>query len=294
MPLSMKTRSEFATQPDTWRRAIQQAAGPVPGLPEPGERVLLLGCGTSYYVAQAAAVLREEAGLGETDALVASELPHRLRRYDRVLAISRSGTSTELLEAVRRYAGTPVTALLGEQGTALADQADHVVDLSYADEVSVVQTRFPTTVLVLLRAAAGEDVGHLPGLAEAALAGPLPSTDVDQIVVLAHGWGVAVAAEAALKVRESAGAWAESYPAGEYLHGPISVAGPRTLVWSIGPAADHLAEAVAATGARLEAGGQEPLVELVRMHRFAVELAESRGRDADEPTHLTRSVVLSR
>ena len=44
-------------------------------LPEPGRRVAIIGCGTSYYIAQAVAAARELPGIGETDAFVASEMP---------------------------------------------------------------------------------------------------------------------------------------------------------------------------------------------------------------------------
>ena len=62
---------------------------------------------------------------------------------------------------------------------------------------------------------------------ERALAADLP-IDVgafDHFVFLGRGWTVGLANEAALKMREASGAWAESYPAMEYRHGPISVAG---------------------------------------------------------------------
>src|SRR5882724_7548672 len=95
--------AEIASQPDTWRTALRIAgaastgAGLV-GLPAAGERVAVVGCGTSYHVAIAYARLREAAGQGETDAWPASEFPAR-RRYDRVLAISRTGTTSEVLLA---------------------------------------------------------------------------------------------------------------------------------------------------------------------------------------------------
>lgn len=54
------------------RRTGPGAAG---GAAAAGERTAIVGCGTSYYMAQAAAVLREEAGQGETDAFPASEFP---------------------------------------------------------------------------------------------------------------------------------------------------------------------------------------------------------------------------
>ncbi|MFD0535501.1 hypothetical protein ACFQY7_18870 [Actinomadura luteofluorescens] len=63
----------------------------------------VVGCGTSLYMAQAYAALREGAGHGETDAFAASEMPPG-RRYDRVLALTRSGTTTEVLAVLDRLA----------------------------------------------------------------------------------------------------------------------------------------------------------------------------------------------
>src|SRR6266496_5230038 len=88
---------EIASQPDTWRRASALVrAGSVTGLPEPGERVAVIGCGTSQYMAQAYARLREDSGHGESDAFQASEYPSG-RRYQRVLAFFHSTATTEIL-----------------------------------------------------------------------------------------------------------------------------------------------------------------------------------------------------
>jgi fructoselysine-6-P-deglycase FrlB-like protein len=290
------TLTEIFSQPDTWRRAIKDAAAGVPGLPAEGERALVLGCGTSYYVARAYALLREAAGHGTTDAVVASELPPRLREYDRVLAISRSGMSSDLVQALQRIGDVPLTAIVGVLGTPVADAAQQVIDMSYADETSVVQTRFATSTLVLLRATVAgpgsAGILALPEAAERALASALPATGIRQLVVLGHDWAEPLTQEGALKVREAAGAWAEAYATGEYRHGPISVASAGTLVWAMTGIDGSLAAAIEATGARVEAGGLDPLAELVRLHRFAVEMATAAGRDADRPTHLSRSVVL--
>jgi glucosamine--fructose-6-phosphate aminotransferase (isomerizing) len=294
--LGATTLSEIASQPECWARAQREAAAGVAGLPDHGERVLVLGCGTSFYVASAYAWLREQAGHGVTDALIASELPEVLRDYDRVIAISRSGTSAEVVEALTRVgSGTKVTAVLGELGTPVGDNADQVVDLSYADEVSVVQTRFPTTLLTLLRAHLGQAPAQAADLLQQVTAAtaddpsePMPR----QLVVLGTGWAAALAQEAALKCRESAGMWAEAYATGEYRHGPISVACPGTLVWAMTPLTDVQVDAIESTGAEVHRGSDDPLVELVRLQRHAVAWAVSQGRDADKPVHLTRSVVL--
>jgi len=287
------TTAEIASQPDLWARAHEQ--GPT-GLPDAGERVLVLGCGTSYYVAGAYAWLREQAGLGVTDALIASELPPVVRDYDRVLAISRSGTTTEVVQPLAALpGGVPVTAVLGELGTPVGAGATDIIDLSYADERSVVQTRFPTTLLTLLRThlgATGPDVAALIEQARSALAEPVTTPVPRQLVVLGTGWAAALAQEAALKCRESAGMWAEAYASGEYRHGPISVAGPGTLAWALTPLTPVQVEAIEATGATVRQGTRDPQAELVAIQRHAVAWAAAGGRDADQPTHLSRSVVI--
>ena len=107
------------------------------------------------------------------------------------------------------------------------------------------------------------------------------------------GWTYGLAQEAALKVREAAQAWSESYPVLDYRHGPIAVAHPGSLVTIFGTADAALVADIEATGARVLVGDQDPLVQLVRAQRFSVALAESRGLNPDTPRHLTRSVVLS-
>ncbi|WP_282203024.1 SIS domain-containing protein [Kitasatospora fiedleri] len=284
--------AEIASQPECWRRAM---AVETTALPAPGERVAVVGCGTSLYVAQAYAVLRETAGAGETDAFAASEYPAD-RRYDRVLAITRSGTTTEVLAALARAraAGLPTTAVTGDPATPVATAADALVDLSFADERSVVQTRFATTALVLLRTGLGLTPADLPEQAAAAIAAELPEDALaaGQFTFLGAGWTVGLANEAALKLREAAGAWTESYPAMEYRHGPISVSGPDSLVWFLGDPPAGLPDRIAATGARVASGRRDPLAELVRAQRLAVALAEARGHDPDHPRNLTRSIVL--
>lgn len=292
--------AEIATQPALWAHAAAAAADrdhPVTRMPLPGERVAVVGCGTSWFVGQSYAALREQAGHGWTDAFAASEFPYA-RTYDRVLALTRSGTTTEVVDLLRRLRGkVPTTVITGSPGTPVTDTdegADEIVMLDYADEVAVVQTRFATTALALLRAHLGEDLAGAIRDATAAVAEPLPEALVsaEQFTFLGSGWTVGLAAEAALKMREAAAAWTESYPAMEYRHGPISITAPGRVTWVFGPVPDGLAEEVARTGGRLVAGAADPMAELVRVQRLAAAIAYARGLDPDHPRHLTRSVVL--
>lgn len=285
--------TEIASQPECWERAASLAPR-AQGLPEPGERVAVVGCGTSWFIASSYAALRESAGRGETDAFAASEFPEG-RAYDRVVAITRSGTTTEVLALLGRLRGRiPTTAITGDPDTPVAGAADSVIALEFADEKSVVQTRFATTALALLRAHLGEDLGPAIADARAALAQPLGRELVgaEQFTFLGTGWTIGLATEAGLKMREAACAWTESYPAMEYRHGPISITGPGRVAWAFGALPEGLAAQIAETGGLLAHSSLDPMADLVRVQRLAVAIAESRGLDPDQPRHLTRSVIL--
>ncbi len=284
---------EIASQPDVWRRAVALATD-VPGLPADGERLMVIGCGTSFHIARAYASLREAAQGSETDAFAASELPAG-RRYPVVLAISRSGTTTEVLRAVAALEGrVPVTAVTAVAASPLAAAATRPVVMEFADERSVVQTRFATAVLALLRAHLGNDLAAVIAQCEAALTTPLPAdcARFARFHLLGRGWTVGLAEEGALKLREAALAWAEAFPALEYRHGPIALADPETLVCAMGDVGGDVLEDVAATGATVLDTGWDAMATLVLVQRLAVALSLARGLDPDHPRNLTRSVVL--
>src|SRR5262245_43398665 len=282
---------EVASQPESWRRAAEAAAGLGSELGERGMRIALAGCGTSLYVARAVASLREACGWGETDAFAASEFPVD-RRYHRVVAISRSGTTTEVVQLLERLDGMPRTVVTADPATPAASLGDAVIALDFAEERSVVQTRFATSVLALFRAHMGQDLAAAIGDAERALADPWDPPAFDHAVFLGHGWTAGLAEEAALKLREATQTYSEAYPAMEYRHGPISLATERSLVWILGTPDASIAEDVAATGASVRVASLDPMAELVLVHRTAIALAEAKGLDPDHPIHLTRSVVL--
>jgi fructoselysine-6-P-deglycase FrlB-like protein len=286
---------ELTGQPECWTRAASEVARFRGELPSAGERVAFVGCGTSFFMARSAAALREAAGHGESDAHAASEFPYH-RAYDRVVALTRSGTTTEVVDLLTRLRGrTRTTAITADPATPVRTAADHTVVLGHAEERSVVQTRFATTALTLLRAHLGLHTDAVVADARTALAEPLPEGLVEcgQFTFLGRGWTVGLADEAALKMREAALAWSEAYPAMEYRHGPISVSTEGTATWMFGEAPDGLAEQVRATGALWVQSTLDPLAELVRAQRLAVTLARARGLDPDRPRHLTRSVILT-
>jgi glucosamine--fructose-6-phosphate aminotransferase (isomerizing) len=249
---------EILSQPDCWRECLRTlesdpVVGEVVANTDPGAEWLFVGCGTSYYLALAAAASFTGICARPARALPASEIllfPENVSDRNRIaVLISRSGRTTETVKAmnVLRQRGDVKTITI----TCAADSAlelggHHAIVLSPADEQSMVMTRSFTSMLLGLQliathlasdALAREQLQQLPGLARP-LFGTVPeqissfvaSHEFDDYVFLGQGPFYGIACEAALKVTESSCSYAQSFHSLEFRHGPKSIAGPKTLV----------------------------------------------------------------
>lgn len=292
--LGAHMEQELVSQPEMWRRAIaQQQSEDL--LPAQGAKVAVVGCGTSWFMAEAYAAARETAGHGVTDAFAASEARIATRDYDVLVAITRSGTTSEVLSLLEELNGSIRTvAVIGDTTSPIVAKVDAVVELPYADEQSVVQTRFATTALAYLLSSVGEDLE--PAIAQAAelveAATPQELLDAEQFTFLGRGPSVGLAHEAALKMREAVQGWTEAYPAMDYRHGPISIAAPNRVTWMLGNQPEGLDADVARTGAIYINEDRHPLADLAYIHRVTLDRARARNLDPDSPRNLTRSVIL--
>jgi fructoselysine-6-P-deglycase FrlB-like protein len=283
---------EIASQPDCWARALESSDEAAKVLPGRGERVAVIGCGTSWHIASAIAAAREAAGHGETDAFPASEFPQR--DYDTVVAVTRSGTTIEVLDALRTVRGPArKVAITADASAPIREATDQLLVLDYADEQSVVQTRFATTALTVARAHIGHNLGPVVEQARAAVAADLDDRLIDRphYVFLGRGWSIGLAREAALKIQEAALARSEAYPALEYRHGPLSTATEESVVWLLGVDDSVLVNDIARTLATVVVAESDPQAELVLAQRVAVATALEHGLDPDRPRHLARSVI---
>lgn len=163
---------ELHSQPEVWKKALDLAESGIfdqIDFPARGESVAVIGCGTSWFIAQAFAALREDKGFGLTDAYTPTEM-RAGRTYDAYIVISRSGTTTEVAEFLDTLpADARTVAVVGVTDSPIAHKAKSVVNLEFADETSVVQTRFATTALMFLRATV-EELDYLKTLPEAVAA----------------------------------------------------------------------------------------------------------------------------
>ena len=252
--------------------------------------------------------------------------PIRLQRTLSV-AISQSGRSPDIVETQRaaRRAGALAVALVNDVASPLAQEAESLLPLCAGAEHSVAATKSMIAGLVAgasLVAAWREDrsladaIAGLPDVLRRQTAPPPAAlldrlADARSVFVLGRGATLSIAAEGALKLKETCAIHAEAYSAAEVLHGPAELVGPGFPVIAFLPS-DAAREGMLVTLARLaaagaeviavEAGGAddayrlataqieaallEPIVMIHRFYRLAEALALRRGRDPDHPRNL--------
>ncbi|WP_420594101.1 SIS domain-containing protein [Deinococcus sp.] len=304
-----------------WRQAAQLD---LPTL-NPDETHVLIGCGTSYYLAQSVAAALNEAGIfalavpgGEWLYRPESYLPAGTRPH--VLAFSRSGESTETVQAAvrSRREGLHVTALTCEAGSSLAKNADTVLYTQTHPEEGIVMTASASLMLLTgLRLAglnvtersiqASEQLLHEAGAQfAAAIAGR------SHFVFLGAGSLFGVAQEGALKLQEMSLTYTQAYHPMEYRHGPISLVDERTAaVLLYHPAAagggDKLSLDLSSKGAkvigfggpgelRFELAGDastRALGVLPALQMLGECVASAKGLDTLTPRWLTKVVTLA-
>lgn len=242
------------------------------------------------------------------------------------LAISQSGRSPDLLaqaEAARR-GGAEVVALVNDETSPLARQADLLLPLHAGPERSVAATKSYVCALAgVLQICAhwsqqSDLLQALEGLPERLAEAfeldwsPLVATlrDANNLFVLGRGPGLAVAQEAALKLKETCGIHGEAYSAAEVRHGPMTLVVPSfpVLVFAQNDASRQSTLSVsrefAGRGARVLCADPDgpcplpvnqaahpycaPLLQILSFYRAANALALARGRDPDRPPHLNK------
>jgi len=297
---------DIRSTPDILWRTYERVAGRKDALGVPfGGPLVLLGCGSSYCVALAAAAAYERERAAPAQAIVASDyLPRPGWTH---VAISRTGQTTELVRAMERAraAGAAVLLIVGEEGSPAADVADAVLPLEFAAEQGVIQTRFVSASIAALGAlmngdALGDRARKLPDRMERALVAfdPAPLLRFNHVVFLGREESYGLARAAAVNLQETALLVPEAHQTLDYRHGPIAAADADTLVWSLDAPGDAENEAVLddvrGVGATVYTVSDDPLVALAQAQLVALRKARARGLDPAVPRNLARAVILDR
>lgn len=263
------TDFEINSQPEVWQATLQRVQEQWDSLAPQAKAftshpMVVIGCGSTYYLSLATAAVLRQAGV-QAWAFPSSELVYFplevLPKGFNLLAISRSGTTSETLWAIERYRKQfpqgKVAVITCVPETPMVQQADLLLIAPDAQEQSVAQTRSFTSMTLLGQALAALATGdaarlqRLNGL-PARLGKLLPeytglfeelgaNPSLNRYFFLGSGPLYGIANEAMLKTKEMSSTWAEAFHFLEFRHGPMSVANENALV--VGLVSDSAPEA---------------------------------------------------
>jgi len=324
--------AEIGEQPHIWERLAHTGlANRLAGALTPP--VALVGSGSSLFAAQLGAMALRRRRVDAT-AVAATEarLDHRAYEDRTVLAISQSGSSTDLLRALDLLRPRRLVALTNTADSPLAARADETIDIGAGPERAVPASKsVSATVALLLWAASlvggdgSRDAHRLLATAaatrewlgsaarERVRAAGTVLAERRSVAILGSDYGLPVARETALKLKEAAYLHAEGFAAGEFRHGSVAMIDAAFAVVGIvdgdGLASvERALRAVAQTGAARYLIGSiaiddvptlGPVVDdafnvlawLVTAQTLSLDVARARNVDSDAPRGLTKAVV---
>ena len=259
MPLKKyATYQEIISQPEAWQQALNITRNVSLPVPTDYEQVIFTGCGSTYYLSLAAAALYQELTGRVARAIPGGELllnPQTvLGRIDNptyktlLVAISRSGTTTETVKAVEKFKAGDLgdVLVISNYDEALSGLADVNIVIPKGQEESVAQTRSFASMYVAATAFAArmadrndllDDMSSLPEIGERLLRDFEPAArqiganlDFDRFYFLGSGIRYGLACEANLKMKEMTLTHSEPFHFLEFRHGPMSMVNERAVV----------------------------------------------------------------
>ncbi len=252
------TYAEITSQPSIWKDAIaafHQQSGALQTLWQQGgfDSVIFTGCGSTYYLAHTSAALFQQATGISARAYPASEIVlfadmvFAPKNKPLLVTVSRSGETTETVEAVRVYrqrGGTAMVTVTCGSSSTLAQQADLVFAIDSAQETSLAQTRSFASMLIVTQAIAAflagqsvTELDQLPAVADRLLneyhdlAKRLgEDRKIERFFFLGSGTLYGIASEGMLKMKEMSLSYSEAFHMLEFRHGPMSMVDDSALI----------------------------------------------------------------
>lgn len=269
-PSNYHTYNEIKSQTEAWAQALEVVRAS--DTPRAGgyDRVIFTGCGSTYYLSLAAAALYTELTGRAAQAVSGGELllnPQTVVQTGGVryllVAVSRSGTTTETLKAVEKFKNEKRgdVVVISNYNEALSQMADFNFVMDKGQEQSVAQTRSFASMYVAAAALAAkmagrddllEAMGKLPEIGNSVI-GNYESyarsigenLEFDRFYFLGSGIRYGLACEVNLKMKEMTLTHSEPFHFLEFRHGPMSMVGKSTVVCGLVSAANRPHEAKA-------------------------------------------------
>ena len=328
--------AEFRETPAVVGRQTQALRAPLAELLDclkrkPPDFVITCARGSSAHAATFGKHLLERhlgIAVGAFAPNIATIYGQRLRLSGQLfVTVSQSGRSDDLVESVvmAKAAGALTVTIVNDTESPLARASDIVLPMAAGPELSVAATKtFVASLAVLLHVTAewmGDDalraaMQRLPERLAAAAdldwsAALNEMSKANSLVTIGRGPTLAIAREAALKLKETCNLHAEAFSGAEFQHGPVALVEshyPILLLMPTDQAAAGLRELAAdlrrkeasvfVTGAGEDAGSLPALAPdhadadavclIQSFYALAVRLAQRRGTDADVPRHLRK------
>lgn len=328
---------EIRETPAVIARQAEALRAPAAALAErlrrrPPEVVVTCARGTSAHAATFGKHLIEhEFGIPVAPAApsIATVYRRPLKLRDQLfLAVSQSGRSDDLIEqaAVARGAGALTAAIVNVTDSPLAQACEFVLPIAAGPEASVAASKtFIASLAALARLVAtwsndrelSAAIDRLPErlarAAELEWRDPLDVLEAaTSLICVGRGPTLAIAREAALKLKETCNLHAEAFSGAELLHGPVTLVAPDYPILIFMPT-DEAASGMRRLAATLRGKGaavfvaehESPLRDrlpvvapdhpvadalclIQSFYAMAVALAGRRGLDVDQPRHLQK------
>ncbi|MBI5228314.1 glutamine--fructose-6-phosphate transaminase (isomerizing) [Candidatus Micrarchaeota archaeon] len=216
------------------------------------ENIHIIACGTSYHAGLMFSYLLGERGMS-AQAYIASEYPYIVKpnKNTLVIAISQSGETADVLQALRYAKGCKKIAITNVVGSTITTIADCVVFINAGPEAGVAATKTFTCQLgIIYKIIYGkEKLESLSSLIEQMLKTEKKVKEIasalaksENIFFIARGKNVPIAYEASLKLKEITYIHSEAYPGGELKHGPLSLISEGVPIIAIAPDDETLAK----------------------------------------------------
>lgn len=323
---------EIREQPDVWRAIAESDKAETLARAIADRDVVLLGSGSSLFMAQLGALALRRRGI-RAHALAATEAPldNAAYRNAAVIACSQSGRSTDLLHALDVLQPAQLIALTNTAQSPLGERATVTIDLGAGPEIAVPASKSVTATAAILLWAAGLMSGtharNANTLIETAedVRGWLDGRDVEavvdaaqrigrrrSVVIVAAGYGVPIANEFALKLKEASYIHAEGFSAGEFRHGSAAMLDASCAIIGIIDEVSRnvvnrpMVEALQAESLRYVVGGRlgdvpllgpvvgeafNTLAWLVAAQMVALYVGRARFVESDAPRGLVKAMV---